>query len=406
MANNPPRQSILFSVGFRPFFLAAGGYGALSLGAWTGWLGEFWALPEVYPPGALHAHEMMFGFALAAVAGFLLTAVPQWTASTPLRGAPLAALAVAWLVGRLAVLGAGMVGPMVAMAADLLFPLGLCLAVGSMLVKAQNRRNYGFIVLLGLAALANFCWHFEMSGLADNIEGAFADELSGTALELMLNLLLIIVAIMGGRVIPMFSANWMRRQGEVLPIVHPEWLKRGCIIGLILVAGAEFLSPFVDERYIGILAILAGLAYLIRLWGWNGYKTYAHPLVWILHLAYFWLCLSLFLKGGLYLGGYMGDVIPEAAARHAAAVGAVGSMIMAIMPRVSLGHSGRDLILPRPMLAAYALFVLAPILRVASPFLDGELYQLALMASGLCWTAAFAIFLATFAPILLSPRVD
>ena len=194
----------------------------------------------------------------------------------------------------------------------------------------------------------------------------------------------------------------MRREGEVLPIVHLEWLKRGCIIGLILVAGAEFFSPLLDERFIVILALLAGLAYLVRLWGWNGYRTYAHPLVWILHLAYFWLCLSLFLKGGQYLG----DLIPEAVARHAAAVGAVGTMIMAIMPRVSLGHTGRDLILPRPMLAAYALFVAAPILRIASPYLEGDWYQASLLASGLCWTAAFAVFLATFAPILLAPRVN
>ena len=400
---NPP---ILFSVGFRPFFLAASGYGALALGAWTGWLLDFWALPEVYPTGALHGHEMMFGFALAAIAGFLLTSVPQWTASAPLRGAPLAALAGAWLIGRLAILGAGVIGPGAAMVLDLLFPVGLCFAIGAQLVKAQNRRNYGFIVLLGLAALANFCWHMEMAGFTDDLEGAFVDELSGTALQLMLNLLLIIVAIMGGRVIPMFSANWMRRQGEALPIVHPEWLKRGCIIGLILVAGAEFLSPILDERYIGILAILTGLAYLVRLRGWNGYRTYAHPLVWILHLAYFWLCLALFLKGGQYLGTYFGDFVPEAAARHAAAVGAVGTMIMAIMPRVSLGHSGRDLILPRPMLAAYALIVLAPVLRVASPFLDEGPSQAALLASGLCWTGAFAIFLFTFAPILLTPRVD
>ncbi len=401
MVNNSLRQSILFSVGFRPFFLAASGYGALALGAWTGWLGELWALPEVYPTGALHGHEMMFGFALAAVAGFLLTAVPQWTSSSPTRSVALAALAGAWLIGRLAMLGAGTIGPIGAMALDLLFPLGLCLAIGAKLVKAQNRHNYGFIVLLGLAALANFCWHMEMAGFTNELEGVFVDELSGTALELMLNLLLIIVAIMGGRVIPMFSANWMRHQGEVLPIVHPEWLKRSSIIGLILVAGAEFLSPILDERYTGILAMLAGLAYLIRLRGWNGYRTYAHPLVWILHLAYFWLCLALFLKGGQYLGA-----VPEAAARHAAAVGAVGTMIMAIMPRVSLGHSGRDLILPRPMLAAYALFVLTPVLRVASPFLNDDLSQIALTASGLCWTGAFAIFLATFAPILLSPRVD
>ncbi len=401
-----PSQMILLSLGFRPFFLFTAGYGALALGAWTGWLGELWGLPEVYPAGSLHAHEMMFGFALAAVAGFLLTAVPQWTASTPLQGTPLAALAGSWLIGRLAVLGAGFAGPVLAMLLDLLFPIGLCIVIASMLIRAGNRRNYGFIALLGLAALANLCWHLEMSGLADDLEGAYADELSGTALELMLNLLLIIVAIMGGRVIPMFSANWMRRQGEVLPIVHPEWLKRGCIIGLVLVAAAEFFSPLLDERYIGILAILAGCAYLVRLWGWNGYRTYAHPLVWILHLAYFWLCLALFLKGGQYLGAYLGEVIPGAAARHAAAVGAVGSMIMAIMPRVSLGHTGRDLILPRPMPAAYALFVAAPILRVACEFLDGDWYQAAMLTSGLCWTAAFAIFLLTFAPILLAPRVD
>ena len=398
----PAVFTVFFSGGFRPFFLCVGGYGALAVGAWAGWLAAYWELPAAYPAPALHAHEMMYGFALAAIAGFLLTAAPQWTGRTPLRGPGLAALAAAWLLGRLAMLGAGGIGPLAAMLLDLLFPVALCAVIASMLLRAGNRRNYGFIAILAGAALADFCWHFEMSGLLDSLDGVEALEVAGTAQNLMLNLLLIIVAIMGGRVIPMFSANWLRRQGREMAIRHPLWLQRLCLSGLILVALAEFFSPWLDQRLIGGLALATGIALLARLGGWQGYKTWAHPLVWILHLAYFWLALALLLKGGHYLDAG----IPAAAARHAAAVGAVGTMIMAIMPRVSLGHTGRDLILPRPMLAAYALFVATPILRTVSPFLDGAWYQASLLLSGLGWSLAFAIFVWTFAPILWSPRAD
>ena len=396
----PALFSVFFSVGFRPFFLCAGGYGALAVGAWAGWLSDIWTLPQAYPTGALHAHEMMFGFALAAIAGFLLTAVPQWTGGRPLRGMGLAALAGSWLLGRLAILGAGVTGPVAAMAADLIFPLALCAVIAAMLLRAGNRRNYGFILILAGATLANLCWHLEMSGLAEGFGEMGAGDLAATAQSLMLNLLLMIVAIMGGRVIPMFSANWLRRQGQDLAIRHPAWLQRLCLGGLVLTTLAELLSPWLHGRLIGALALATGIALLLRLSGWKGYRTWAHPLVWILHLAYFWLSLALLLKGGQYLG----DFIPATAARHAAAIGAVGTMIMAIMPRVSLGHTGRDLILPRPMLVAYGLFVLAPMLRVAGPFLDGTWYQASLLLAGLCWTLAFAIFVWVFAPILCSPR--
>jgi uncharacterized protein involved in response to NO len=409
MPRYPSLFPVLFSLGFRPFFLLAGGYGAIAVGAWAGWLGDLW--PEetwlsaaLYPSGQLHAHEMMYGFALAAIAGFLLTAVPQWTGGKPLQGPGLAALAGTWLLGRLAILAAGVLGPIGAMALDMIFPVALCAVIGAMLLGAGNRRNYGFIVILATAALANLCWHLDISGLV----GEVIENAAESAQQLMLNLLLIMVAVMGGRVIPMFSANWLRRQGRTLPIRHPLWLQQLCLGGLVLLTLSEFVLPHLAvpeslaHGLTGGLALLTGIAFLVRLGGWSGHKTWAHPLVWILHLAYFWLGLALLLKGGHYLDAG----IPGPAARHAAAVGAVGTMIMAIMPRVSLGHSGRDLILPRPMLAAYGLFVAAPILRVASPFLDGPWYQTSLLLSGLCWVLAFAIFIWCFAPMLCSPRAD
>ncbi len=397
-----PAIATLFSVGFRPFFLLAGAYSAVAVGAWSGWLADFGGWGEVYPPAQLHAHEMLFGFALAAVAGFQLTAVPQWTGAAPLRGPGLAALAGAWLAGRLGVLAAGVLGPVAAMVLDLLFPLGLLVVIGSMLLGANNRRNYIFIVLLSVISLANLCWHLDMMGV---LEGSFAGA-GDTALNLMLNLLLIMITVIGGRVIPLFSANWLKRQGRELTIHHPAWLQGLCLGGLVAVTLAELFAPWLEPDLmgapIGALALATGLAHLARLWGWGGYRTLAHPLVWIMHLGYLWLCLAIMLKGGSYLG----DIIPPAAARHAAGVGAIGTMIMAIMPRVCLGHTGRDLILPRPMLAAYALIVAAPLLRVASPFLDGDWYQAALLGSGLCWTLAFALFVWCFAPMLCAPRAD
>ena len=206
----------LFSVGFRPFFLLAGIHGAVTVGAWSGWLGDMWGWPALYTGPQLHAHEMLFGFALAAVAGFQLTAVPQWTGATPLRGPGLAALAGTWVLGRLAMMGAGAIGPLAAMALDLLFPLALCAVISAMLLVTSNRRNFVFIALLAVIGLANLSWHLEMMDIWEDT--------TGPALNLMLNLLLIMIAVIGGRVIPMFSANWMQGQGRPLTIRHPVWL--------------------------------------------------------------------------------------------------------------------------------------------------------------------------------------
>jgi uncharacterized protein involved in response to NO len=170
----------------------------------------------------------------------------------------------------------------------------------------------------------------------------------------------------------------------------------------LLELAAPRLVPGMTAVPMGMLALVLGLVHLARLSGWGGHHTLGHPLVWIMHLGYLWLALALILKGG----GYLGAFIPAASARHAVAMGAVGTMIMAIMPRVCLGHTGRALILPRPMLAAYALMFAAPILRVVSPFLDGDAYQATLLGSGLCWALAFGIFVWCFAPMLWSARAD
>ncbi|MDP6345980.1 MAG: NnrS family protein [Alphaproteobacteria bacterium] len=401
-----PVGAIVFSLGFRPFFLAAAGYGALAMGTWAGWLAEWWPLAEVYPPGQLHAHEMLIGFALAAIAGFLLTASPQWTASRPLSGRPLALLAGAWLLGRLAMGTAPIIGAPSAMLADLLFPFGLCLVVARTLLRARNRRNYVFIVLLGLLAAANLCWHLEMLGATAKVAAFAQVDLAGTAQVLMLDLLLMFIAVVGGRVVPLFTANWLRQLGSPVTLRQPAWLHRLALGGLGLVALGDLAAPWLGggagPAAVGLLALAAGLAHLLRLSGWHGAMALRHPLVWIMHLAYLWLCLALLLKGGHYLS----DAIPAAAALHAAGIGAIGTMIMAIMPRVSLGHTGRPLLLPRPMLVGYGLFTLAALSRVAGPFLPAAWYEASLLLSGVGVSLTLLIFLAVFGAMLLRPRAD
>lgn len=378
----------IFSYGFRPFFLLGSLYAALAVPLWL------WAYASGAAPGAAlsglawHAHEMIFGFLAAIIAGFVLTAVPNWTGRLPLSGGPLAGLVGLWLAGRLAVafdpepLSAGLI--------DLLFPAALAAAVWREIVAGRNVKNAPIALLLTLFAVANLLDH----------AAAFAPELSGYGVRLALGVAAMLMALVGGRVTPSFTRNWMARLG-LDPLPAPmDLLDRAA---LAVTAGAMvgwIAAPY--QPAVGAALIAAAALLLARLVRWRGYRTLREPIVAVLHLGYFWLAVALLLLG---LSSLAPSLVPASSAIHALTTGAVGTLTLAVMTRATRGHTGRPIVADSLTTAIYGLVTLGAALRVAAPFAAADLYQPALVAGGVSWAGSYALFVLTYGPMLLKPRV-
>lgn len=383
---------LIFAYGFRPFFLLsgvaalalmAGWIVVLSTGAWPGA-----AIPAV----TWHAHEMLFGFVTAAVAGFLLTAVPSWTGTPALSGRPLALLVLLWLAGRVAVLPyMGLPLPVAALV-DLSFLPALAVALGRPLVASGKWRNTAFVGLLALLTAANLLFHLDWMGVvADGVA-------LGTSLAL--GVVLMMVAVIGGRIVPAFTRNALRARGVDAAVESPAWLERVTLLATLALIPADLLLP--DSALTGGVALVAALAHAARLARWQPSRTLGQPILWVLHLGYLWVPVALGLKAGWLLGG----VTSPSAWTHALTAGVFATMILAVMSRAALGHTGRPLVASRLTVAAYIVLTLAAALRVVAPELPGGLYWAGLQAAGAAWIIAFALYLAAYAPVLLSPRTD
>jgi uncharacterized protein involved in response to NO len=351
---------------------------------WIGSLQGAVLLPTAFDPVAWHAHEMLFGFVIAAIAGFLLTAIPNWTGRMPLQGAPLAVLFGMWLAGRLAVYGSGWLGAGVAAAIDLSFlALLLCVVVREILA-GRNWRNLPMpVVLAGLLA-ANALTHAEAVGLAAT--GPLGQRLG-------IGIVVLLISLVGGRIIPSFTLNWLKKNGRTRLPARSGALDR---IALALAAVALAIWVVAPESPVGGAALVAaGVASLVRLARWRGHLTASEPLLWSLHLGFLWVPVGLLLTG---LGAFLAEV-PMPAGLHALTAGAMGGMTLAVMTRAILGHTGRALTADRWTTAAYVLVATAAALRVAAPFL-ADSYLLLLWASGLAWSAAFGIFVVHYGRIV------
>ena len=388
----------LFSYGFRPFFLGTAVYAVAIMAVWIAWLGSQsfldvpWTLPVAVSPFAWHAHEMIFGFAVAAIAGFLLTAIPNWTGALPLSGLPLALLFLAWLAGRAAMAVSGLLAPAVVAVADLAFlPMLGGFAAVSLFVRPAPR-NFVFPAAIAAFTAANFIYHLAASGV-------IAAE-AGSIMRFALMLVVLMVSIIGGRIIPAFTHNWLHLNlGQVAMPRRIAWLDAASIASIALLAVLPIVPvPTAAE---GLAALTAGLLNGVRLFLWRGWTTWRAPIVWILHLAYAWLVF------GLLLAALAAATtrVPSAAALHALGAGAVGTMILAVMSRASLGHTGRPLVAPPLVVGAYVLVTLAAALRVAGSLAGTQFYAGLLVCAGLAWIAAFGIFAIVYAPILTTPRV-
>jgi len=379
----------LLALGFRPFYLVAAVFAVVAVPMWVlSFLGK--AQTGNYLHGlAWHSHEMIFGFAPAVIAGFLLTAVRNWTGRPTPTGAPLAGLVVLWLVARILM----QVGPAnTAAVIDILFLPTLGVAVAMPIWRSRNKRNYKVLVVLTVLTLANACYHLASLNL---IPPGFA-RVSMTA---ALDIIAILIAIVGGRVIPAFIGNAVteskpryNRSVEVVSV--------GALVVILAIGVLAPWMPVADNVWVLIL-VIAALGQFVRLLLWQPLRALGNPLLWMLPAAYAWLPISLALRA-LELQ----SIVPSGVAIHAFTVGAITSLMIAMMTRSALGHSGRPLVAGPAEIVAFVLLQSSAIVRVlAAPIMPGA-YREAMIVAGLLWTLAFGVFLMRYWPILTRPRID
>lgn len=384
------RMPPLLRGGFRPFFLGGAAWALVVVALWTAAFNGLIAIPSRFDGLAWHRHEMLFGYLGAVICGFLMTAIPNWTGRLPVAGARLAAFAGLWLVARLAVLFSGTIGLVPAIGLDVGFMLALTLFAAREIFAARNR-NVPIVAVLLLLTCADGLDYAELAGLGVPY---------GIGWRLGFATVLMLVALIGGRIIPSFTRNWLMkaRPGGRMPGQPGRFDHAG------LAAMGIALASWAAQPMTAVTAMLLGLAALLqaaRLARWCGLSTRGEPIVFILHLAYAWLPLGLALLG---LSHFVA-ALPPSAALHALSAGAMASMTLAVMTRASLGHTGRALVATPATLAIYALVTLGALLRVSAFALPIE-YPLALGAAAALWGGAFAVFVIAYAPLLARPRPD
>ena len=376
--------------GFRPFFFGGAVWAIVALALWLATLAGVAHLPSAFEPLSWHRHEMLFGFVGAVVAGFLLTAIPNWTGRLPIAGAPLAALFGLWAAARLATLYSSEVGPAFAAALDVGFYLVLAASAAREVTAARNR-NVPIVGLVLLFGVANALDHAAAAG-------ALADE--GLGWRAGLALVVVMISLIGGRIIPSFTRNWLAKRGVTKGL--PGQPDRFDLATIALTALALLAWVAREEWPVaGLLLVTAGLLQALRLARWSGLRAVADPLVLILHVGYFWVPAGLLLLGASILGA----AVPRSAAIHALTAGAMATMILAVMTRATLGHSGRDLRAGPATTILYILVTLGAVLRVTAPLgvID---YTLGMEVSAVAWGGAFLVFLLAYGPILFAPRAD
>ena len=373
----------VWALGMRPFYLLAAIFASLSVALWALQYAGLLPFSAIRGP-TWHGHEMLFGFSVAVIAGFLLTAVRNWTGQPTATGPALAGLAALWLAGRVLVLT-----PFAWAAAvvNALFPAALAVAIAIPLVRAGNRRNYFFVALLAAMSLAVFALHAASLGAASWPPRV--------GLRAGLDIVLFIVAVIAGRVIPMFTNNGVpgadaRRE---------PWIEKVSMASLVLLLVAD-----VADAPVALLAIvlaIAAAAHGARLYLWNSWRTRRNPLVWVLHAAYAWIPIHFVLRA-LALAG----VVPEPLATHALTIGVIGGMTIGMMTRTARGHTGRPLGADRWEVSAYVLVQVAAVVRVLLPLAVPSAYVASVVVAASAWSLAYAVYAVRYWPILTRARLD
>ena len=351
----------------------------------------FWALQysgvgaaTVLGGASWHGHEMLFGYAFAVIGGFLFTAVRNWAQRPTPSGWTLAAIVALWVAGRVLVLTPH---PMAAAIVNALFPLAIAIGIGIPLVQGGNRRNYFFIALLVGASAIVLAFHLARMGRIDWPERA--------GLQAGLDIVLFVIAVVAGRVIPMFTNNGVPGAGAT----RNAWVERASLGGILALIAADVVG--IDGSPLAVLALAVATAHLARLALWRPLRTLRTPLVWVLHASYAWIAVHLALRALAEWG-----MVAAPLAVHALTIGAIGGMTIGMMTRTARGHTGRPLVADRYEVACYALVQLAAIVRVVGGLAFPSAYLQSVWISAALWCAAFTLYVVRYWPVLTRPRID
>ena len=380
----------LLSGAFRPFFMLAALWMAGSILMWVPLYMGHVELPTAFAPRDWHIHAMLFGGIPPIIAGFTLTAVSSWTGRPTITGRPLAILALVWLAGRIAVSVSALIGPLAAVLIDLAFPLGLAAVLGREVVLAGNWRNLRVVGLVLLLALADAGFHAEaaFNGLAE------------VSIRAALSAVLMLILLMGGRITPAFTRNWLKARGETrFPAAFDRF-----DAAAMLVSGLAFVAWTITPHWSGTAVALglAGLMTAVRLTRWRGLATRREPLLLVLHVAIASIAIGFVVEA---LAILWPAVIDPAAALHLWTAGSVGLTVLGVMTRVSRGHTGRPLAAGKLEVVIYALVSAGSLLRMAAPY-SGSAYYHLIGCAGVLWAAAFLAFAIGYARVLAGPRAD
>jgi uncharacterized protein involved in response to NO len=380
----------LLTYGFRPFFLGGAIWAAVAVALWLPMLAGSLTLPTAFDAVSWHAHELLFGYLGAVVAGFLLTAVPNWTGRLPIVGWPLAGLVCLWIAGRLAILTSAFWPAALVAAADLAFLLVLAAAIAREIVAGRNWRNLLVLAMLAALILGNAIFHWEAA------RGDYAAQ--GFGLRIGLGAGIMMIAVIGGRIVPSFTRNWLVKQGGGrLPAPPMQSFDKVALLVLLAALIVWIVAP--DARLTGAALIAAALLHAARLARWAGDRSGPEPLLWVLHAGYALLPLGALILG---LAALRPELVGASGAQHVWMAGAIGLMTLAVMTRATLGHTGRPLTAGRGTTALFLLVILATAARLLAGFLPGMAPALWSL-SALAWIAAFGGFALLYGGPLTRP---
>lgn len=379
----------IFSYGFRPFFLAGAAYAGLGILIWLPLFFGDLRIPTAFSPVDWHVHEMLYGYLPAVMTGFLLTAIPNWTGGLPLQGGPLALLVAIWLAGRLAIMLSALIGPALAAGIDILFLVSITATAAREVVTGRNWRNLAPVGILLVFVIGNVIFHVEAYAGGPAEFGRRTGIAAAVAL----------IALIGGRVIPSFTRNWLVRAN---PGRLPAPFGRFDIVALMISIPALVMWVVVPDLHAtAALMLLAGVAHAARMARWAGDRTLRDRLLLILHIGYAFIPLGFLLLGGAI---FFPLDVPLSAGIHAWTVGAIGIMTLAMMTRVSLGHTGRASVAGPMTHMIYAAVLIAALLRICAAFEPSIALPLLWIAGG-AWALAFLAFAAGYGPLLVRPRL-
>jgi uncharacterized protein involved in response to NO len=383
----PGFRVALFNLGFRPFFLVAGIAACLLMALWLYSYTRGQLQPVYYGFVGWHSHEMVFGYTVAVIAGFLLTAVRNWTGIQTPSGAALAGLMTLWVAGRIAPFVSSELPRWIIAGVDLAFLPVLALTLSLPLLRSRQKHNLVFLFVLAALTAANIMIHMQALG--------FTQATAKPGIYFAVYLIVLLIAILGGRVIPFFTEKALpharTRQWKTV-----EYLSLGALVVLIVFNLIEAAAPAVV-----VVATLAAIAHAIRLYGWYHKTLWAVPLLWVLHVGYGWLVAGLIFKALSAAG-----LVNPALAIHAFTAAGIGTLTLGMMARVALGHTGRALRIGTAMTGAFVLISLAGFCRVVLPLVVPGRYGEWIVLAGTLWSAAFVVFVISYARVLIQPRID